>query len=282
MKLVRVGQGRTGGGDDQISFMDSRRIGRAVFLDAPNQNPVAVRQTHGPPQMPRHMTRRHRHPEPRPNGRLTARQGVDPGPQIVVGGQGQIEALAEALRVQPEQPPLGVENWTARRARRQRSRVLDAAADEPAAGAAERPGHSGDLTDGGPQAAAPGSRHGEHHGPYPRQRSAPPRQWRRAGGVDFEHGEIAVHVHAKQTATLPPAVGEDARGSIAVDVVGVREDPVGGQDHAAAPMPASADADHGRRGSLGYLCHCLLKFVECAHRYSRGPAGRSRRPVAVL
>ena len=75
---------------------------------------------------------------------FAAGERVSLGPQRLVGGYGQVKALAQAVRVEAEQPPLGVEDRAAGRAGQQRRGVLEAAGDAAAARAPERPVHTGD------------------------------------------------------------------------------------------------------------------------------------------
>ena len=72
-------------------------------------------------------------------GRLAPGQGIDPLTQRRIGRQGEVEPLADPVRVETDEPAGRIDERPARRSRREGSGVLDAAVDAPAAGAAERP-----------------------------------------------------------------------------------------------------------------------------------------------
>ena len=74
------------------------------------------------------VRRRHGDTEARPRRRLAAAERVDPVAQRRVGRQGEVEALADPVRVEADEPARRVEQRPARRAGRERRGVLDAAA----------------------------------------------------------------------------------------------------------------------------------------------------------
>ena len=96
-------------------------------------------------------------------------------PQRLVGGYGQVKALAEAVRVDAEQPPLGIEDRAAGGAGQQSSGVLEAAGDAAAARAPERPVHAGDEPERHAQPAPAGVGQGEHRRPDRGGRAVGPR-----------------------------------------------------------------------------------------------------------
>src|SRR4029453_3401194 len=66
-------------------------------------------------------------------------QRAPAAPQSLVGGEGEVEALAEAVGVEADDPALGVDHRPAGRAPGQGRGVLEAAGDAPARGASEGP-----------------------------------------------------------------------------------------------------------------------------------------------
>ena len=157
--------------------------------------------------------------------RLAAAERVDALAQRGVGRQGEVEALADPVRVEPDEPSLGVEQRAAGRARRERRGVLDAARDPPAARAAER---ARDRRHG-PEGDARARRRGVAAAPKTAAPSGDavavaPLERRRAGGVDVDDGEVAVAVDAGDRADVAAAVGEGDGDLVAAQVVGVGED----------------------------------------------------------
>ena len=126
--------------------------------------------------------------------RLAAAERVDAGLEGGVGGQGEVEALAEPVGVQADERPLGVEERAAGRTRRQRRRVLDAAGDPPAARAAERPRDRRDDAEGDARAAGGVAAAPNTDGADGQAVAGAPRERRGAGRVDVDDGEVAVDV----------------------------------------------------------------------------------------
>ena len=83
------------------------------------------------------------------------------GPQVGVGGQGQVEALAQAVGVDAEEAAVGVDHRSARRALGHGRGVLDAARHPPAPRSPERPSDRRDLAERDPQAPPAGVGQGE-------------------------------------------------------------------------------------------------------------------------
>jgi hypothetical protein len=157
--------------------------------------------------------------------------------------------------------------------------VFDAAADEPTARPSERALSAGDEADRRANAAAGRARDREDDRSNRRIGRRRPHQRSRAGRVDLQDREIAVHVLAEQTPAGVPAVREDTGGFVAVNVVGVGEDAVLGDYHARPAAPTSADADHSGCRARANSCHGLLQFVQRAHRSLLGPPDESAAAV---
>ena len=83
-------------------------------------------------------------------------------------------------------------------------------------------------------------------------------------GVHPHGREVEVGVRAGHRAGLPAAVREVDGDLGAAQVVGVREDASGGDDHAAPAPPAPAEADHGRADTLGGRGDGLLDVCDGA------------------
>ncbi len=179
-----------------------------------------------------------------PAGRLATGEGVDPLLERGVGRQREIEALADAVGVEPDELARGVDDRPARRAGRERRRVLDRAGDPPAARAAERALDAGDEADGDARRAAGRGRGAEH-----RRADAgcpsPYRERRGAGRVDLDDREVAVPVDAGDPPGRGPAIGEANGGLAAAQVVGVRDDAAVGDDDARAALPLPDADDRG-------------------------------------
>src|SRR5580693_1713656 len=128
----------------------------------------------------------------RPDG-FPAPERVDPAAQRLVGGYGQVEALAEAVRVDPEQLSARIQDRAARRAWQQRGSVLEAAGDAEAARATEGPVDAGHGPERYPQAAPARVSQGEDGHP---DGGCPggPRQRRNLPGVGFDDSDVAVDV----------------------------------------------------------------------------------------
>jgi len=91
-----------------------------------------------------------------------------------------------------------------------------------------------------------------------RGRSVGPRDRRHAGGVDRDHGDVAVDIDAGDRALGCTAVAEDDRARLAPYVVGVRQH---FPSAATTPLPEAREADD--RGT-DLLCDPLdagLEFV---------------------
>ena len=92
-----------------------------------------------------------------------------------------------------------------------------------------------------------------------------PRERRGAGGVDVDHGEIAVGIDAEDGATRRSSVAEGHGDLVAPEVVGVGQDAAVTDDDAAAAH-AAADPDHCRPGAVMNGADGAGKIVEDGHR----------------
>src|SRR6266540_26811 len=163
VELVGVAHLAVAGTDDQVADADPGAAGRATVLDGPDQQPVTLGQADGVAHAPRDAGVGDADAQPWPGGRLAPGERVEPPAQLGVGGDGQVEAVAEAVGVDAEQAALRVDHRPARRAPAERRGVLQAAGDAAAARPAEGAVHGGDEADrDAPAAAGAGQR--EHGG----------------------------------------------------------------------------------------------------------------------
>ena len=173
--------------------------------------------------------------------RLATGEGLDPLLECGVGRQREIEALADAVGVQPDELARGIDERPARRARRERRRVLDRTGDPPATRPTERALDARDEADRDAGCATGRGRRAEHRGADARLPVAVSER-RGAGRVDLDDREVAVPVDAGDPPGRGPAIGEANGGLATAQVVGVRDDATVGDDHARATL-ALADAD---------------------------------------
>ena len=189
---------------------------------------------------------------------------VDPAAQRLVGGYGQVEALAEAVRVDPEQLSLRVEDRAARGAGQQRGGVLQAAGDAQAARAAEGPVDAGDGPERHPQPAPARVGQGEDGRPDggccggPRQRGG-------LAGVGLDDGEVAVDVVPGHVPLGRAPVGEGDRRLAAAHVVRVGQHPPLAEHDARADAPPLPDAGYRGAGVLRQPRDAGLNLVEDRH-----------------
>ena len=207
------------------------------------------------------MCRRERDPQLAVPRALAARELLDACAQGAVGGEGEDQPTLEPERVQAEQPSLGVDEGAARRAAQKRCVVLDARRDPAPARAAEAAPGSRDETEADAKAAAARVREREDRQADCR-RSLGPLDRRRAGGVDQDHGDVAVDVDAGDLALGRATVREDDRARLAPDVVCVRQHLPVRHDDAAAEAP---EADDGGADLLGDPLDARLDLVQSSH-----------------
>ena len=188
-------------------------------------------------------------PRRRATGDSPRPSAVDPGAQGGVGRQRQVEALADAVRVEADQPAGGVDERAARRARRERRRVLEAAVDPPAARAAEGARHGRHEAEGDARPAAVGGRRAEDRGADGRRgtiaptRSESRRSCRRSMTARSPSASTPGTVPAGRRPSANVTVTSSPRRLWAL----VRTCAVGDDDARAAR--AAADADDGRSTS---------------------------------
>jgi hypothetical protein len=131
--------------------------------------------------------------------------------------------------------------------------VLDAAAQPPAARAAQAALRPGDESERGAQAAPARVGQRDHH----RARLGWPvvGELDRLGvaGVDGQDGEVAVGVDARDARRLHAAVGERDRDLLVAKVVRVGEHLPGGDHDARPPPPAATEPDDRRPDSLDHV-----------------------------
>ena len=135
--------------------------------------------------------------------------------------------------------------------------MFDARRDPAPAWAAERAPGPGDEPEADTQAAAARVREREDR-LADRGHSVGPRDRRRAGGVDGDHGDVAVDVDAGDCAPGCAPVAEDDRACLVPHVVRVRQHLPLRHNDAAAEAPEADD------GGTDLLCDPLdarLEFV---------------------
>ena len=250
--------------DDQVAGFDPGGGGRAAVLDTLDEDAVTLRQADRSAHLPGDVARRDGDAEARAARRLAAAQGVDAGPKVGVGREREVEALADPVRVEADEPAGAVEQGATRRARGERCGVLDAAVDPPTAGAAECPrdrrheaeGHAGPAPVAG---AGP-----EDRGPDRQAVPGAPVERRGGAGVDIDDREVALAVVAGHRADEAAAVGEGHGDLVAAEVVGVGQDLARGEDDARA-AGAAADPDDRRADPLGDGGDGGLEFFDDAH-----------------
>jgi hypothetical protein len=84
-----------------------------AVLDPADQETIPLRKADGAPEPSGDERRRHRHAQAPPRRRLAATEGVDPGPELAIRRQGEVEALADTVRVEAEELPVRVEEGAA-------------------------------------------------------------------------------------------------------------------------------------------------------------------------
>src|SRR6476661_8406919 len=99
-EVVAVRDVVAAGGDEEVTGLDAGLGGEAVVLDAADQDAGTLRQADRAAQPPGDVRGRDRDPEAEALRRLAAAEGIDPGAQRGIDRQGQVEALADAVRVQ--------------------------------------------------------------------------------------------------------------------------------------------------------------------------------------
>ena len=139
--------------------------------------------------------------------------------------------------------------------------MLDARRDPAPARAAERAPGSRDEPEADAEAAAARVREGED-GLADARRPVGPRDRRRGGGVDRDHGDVAVDIDAGNGALGGAPVAEDDRARLVPHVVRVRQHLPVRDDDAAAE---AAEADDGGTDLLDDPLDARLDLVQCSH-----------------
>jgi hypothetical protein len=193
------------------------------------------------------------------------RQPLDPAAQRLVGRYGQVETVAQAVRVDPEQLAPGIEDRAARGAGQQRGGVLEAAGDAQAARAAEALVDPRDGPERHPQPAPARVGQGEDRCPDGGRRGRP-RQRGGLAGVGLDDGEVAVDVVPGHGSLGGAPVGEGDRHRRAAYVVRVGQHPPLAEHDAGAGAPPLPDARHRGAGVLRQPGNGPLDLVEDRHR----------------
>jgi len=149
-------------------------------------------------------------------------------------------ATFEAHGVEPEQPSLDVDQRPARRAARQRRRVLDGAGDAAPARPAKAAALGGHEAKRGAQPAP--ARVGERDDRRPdcRRVAGLPGDGGRVAGVDRQDGEVELVVGGGPLARLAAPVGEQDAHLLAARVVGVGQHAALADHDAGAKPPAAS------------------------------------------
>jgi hypothetical protein len=104
-QVVRILDGLATGRHDQVAAIDAGRLGEAALLDATDQDPGTLRQTDRAAHPPGDVGGRDGDAEACGLGRLAATQGLDPLAQGGIRRKGEVEALADPVRVDPDTSP---------------------------------------------------------------------------------------------------------------------------------------------------------------------------------
>ena len=215
----------------------------AAVLDAADEDAVPLGQADGSAQPARDVRRRDRDAQPDAR-RLAAGQGVDRA-QARIGGQRKVEALADAVRVEADEPARRRRRRRRPTTGRERGRVLDAARDPATAGPAEARDTDETRPERDPRppperAAAPNTAS---------RRRAPCRRPRERRAPAVSTSRTARSPSASTAVTLPQVGGRrrSDRDLVAAEVVGVGQDAAVGDDDAGAAR-RRADPDDGRAG----------------------------------
>ena len=203
---------------------------------------------------------------------LAAAQGVDPSAQVPVGRDGEVEAVAHPVGVDPHQLPGPVDERAARRSPGQGGGVLEGPANLPAARAPEGHVGGGDESDADPQPPAAGIGAAEDGVAHPGGVGAPG-QSRCVAGVDRQHGQVTVDVDPGGPARGPPAVGEGDHGLLAPQVVGVRH------HHPGADHGAAATGTHAHHRGPDRLRHRPHRGRQLLQNLSHLPCLSIRAPA---
>ena len=236
------------------------RAAGAAVLDAADEQAVALGQADRAPQPRATWAGARPTPSRGRRRRLAAAERVDALPQRRVGREGEVEALAEAMGVEAEQPAVA-----RRRSGRPTSRGASGAVCSRLP-LIRRPRGPRKARLGGADTMPMVTR----TPPSPRRPTAnttSPSVGRAAGhstagsvaGVDPDDGQVAVDVDAGDRRRSPCGRRRRSTGDLgAAEVVGVGEDGAGLDDDAAAAATVAADADDGGPDPVGGLAGGVL------------------------
>ena len=229
-------------GDDQVAALQTGAGRGAVVLDRADQDSVALGQADGAAQPACDPRRGNRNPETDALGRLAASKRLDPLAERRVGSDREDQPPIDPDRVDAEQPARGVDQRAARRASRQRRRVLDRAPDATAAWTPEAASGGRHKPRRHAQAATAGV--GQRHdratdldrlevvvGPVDRLGLA---------GVDLDHREVEISVRARDPPGLAPPVGERDGHLAVAQVVRVGQHPARSRSRRPNRRPSRA------------------------------------------
>jgi hypothetical protein len=105
LQVIGVADVTIAGLDDEVADLESGRGRRAALFDATDQDPVTLREADRPSQPTRDVVRGDGDAEALPLRGLAATQRIDPGLEGGIGGQGQVEALADRFVLIPTSFP---------------------------------------------------------------------------------------------------------------------------------------------------------------------------------
>ena len=150
------------------------------------------------------------------------------------------------------------------RARHQWRGVLDRPGHATAAGTSERPARAADEAEGDARAVAVRVAERDDRR-ADAGRIGPELERGRALGRGLEDGDVAIGVDAGDGRIGRSAIREGDGHLVAVEVVGVGQDPVLGDHHAGAAAPSVADADHRRSDALRDLADLPAQVCQGCH-----------------
>ena len=102
---------------DEVAAAEPGPAHGGVLLDLADEQAVAVGQPDRAPQLAGGPARHQPHAQVEAGRRLAPGKALDPGPEVVVGGDRQVEALAQAVGVQADQAAVAVDDRRPRRTR---------------------------------------------------------------------------------------------------------------------------------------------------------------------
>ena len=253
---------------DEVALGDPGLRGGGVVLHLADEEPIALRQSDGATQLARHVGRGQANAKASTGRRLAPAQGGDSVAQGRIGGDGQVEAVAEPVGVDAEQPAVEVDDRSAGRARHERRGVLDGSGNTAAARPTEGAAGARHESERDPRPVPVRVAEG-HHGRADAGCIGAQLQRRGAFCRCLEDGEVAVGVDAECLCVGGSSIGEGDRHLVAVEVVRIRQDPVLADDHAGAATPSVADPDHRWSDSLRDSADFPSQLSQACHSHLR-------------